>query len=93
MKPKRSVKILEHRSFESYMPSLSITTELETLGFSPVTEATIVADGKFWSRTVYRKGIEEVSVSDEIGEVTHLKDPIVTLSAKKETLAAIKKII
>ena len=88
MKPKRSLKILELRSFESYMPSLSITTELET-----VTEATIVADGKFWSRTVYRKGVEEVSVSDEIGEVTHLKDPIVTLSAKKETLAAIKKII
>ena len=93
MKSKRSMKILELRSFESYVPSLSITTELESLGFSHVTEATIVADGKFWSRTIYRKGFEEVSVSDEIGEVTHLKDPIVTLSAKRETLAAIKKII
>jgi len=93
LKPKRSAKTLELRSFESYMPSLSITMELETLGFSQVTEATIVADGKFWSRSVYQKGVEEVSVSDEIGEVTHLKDPIVTLSAKRETLAAIKKII
>ncbi len=93
MKSKRSMNILELRSFESYTPSLSITTELESLGFSQVTEATIVADGKFWSRTIYRKGFEEVSVSDEIGEVTHLKDPIVTLSAKRETLAAIKKII
>ncbi len=93
MKPKRSVKLLELRSFESYMPSRTITMELETLGFSQVSEATIVADGKFWSRSVYRKGIEEVSISDEIGEVTHLKDPIVTLSAKRETLAAIKKII
>lgn len=93
MKSKRSMKLLELRSFESYMPSQTITMELETLGFSQVSEATIVADGKFWSRSVYRKGIEEVSISDEIGEVTHLKDPIVTLSAKRETLAAIKKII
>ncbi|MFQ6010579.1 MAG: hypothetical protein ACE5KG_00170 [Nitrososphaerales archaeon] len=87
------MKTLELRSFESYMPSSSIALELKTLGFTQVTEATIVAEGKFWSRSLYRKGVEEVSISDEIGEVTHLKDPVVTLSAKKETLAAIQKVV
>lgn len=80
-------------SKSSYRPAARIVKNVVEIGFSQVSEATIVSGGKFWKRKVFRNGQELVTISDEIGEVIHLKDPIVNICASEKTTARIEKIL
>lgn len=82
---------------EQRLKSISVLVPLETVqaslaevGFLLDDTVTIVADGKFWSKMLYVKGSETVSVSEEIGDA-YPKDPIITICGSKTTISKIVK--
>ncbi|MEM3510327.1 MAG: hypothetical protein QW158_00600 [Nitrososphaerales archaeon] len=84
---------LRIKSLPSMVPSDTVESKLIELGFKLHSEATIVSDDRFWRRRLYINGQEVVSVSDEIGRFYHLRDPIVTICGKKETIEALCSIL
>ena len=88
---------LKTGSGEQWLKSISVLVPLETVqaslaevGFLLDDTVTIVADGKFWSKMLYVKESETVSVSEEIGDA-YPKDPIITICGSRTTISRIVK--
>ena len=82
---------------EHKMKSISVLVPLETvqaslseIGFLLDGTVTIVADGKFWSKMLYVRGDETISVSEEIGDA-YPKDPIITICGSTTTISKVVK--
>jgi len=70
----------------TYLPASKVRSQIQDLGFQLVAEATVVSDGKFWSKSVYASRGETVTVSDELGAVTYLRDPVITVFGRMQTV-------
>ncbi|MFQ6134857.1 MAG: hypothetical protein ACE5KU_03465 [Nitrososphaerales archaeon] len=81
------------KSLTLYFPVETVLEEVLNLGFSEVASATVISDAKFWSRRVFKKGQETVTVSDEIGDADYLRDPIVTICGGPKTVEALKRLV
>ncbi len=97
--PKRSmVKRFEERrgqllkSMPSFVPYEKIEAELGAMNFKEISKSTVVSDGRFWIKHVYRNRTETITLSDEIGEVLYLRDPIVTICGNSQTIKRMKKV-
>lgn len=66
---------------------------LTEMGFKAVAEAVVVSEGKFWNKRLYKNGNESISVAQEIGEALHLRDPIVTICARKSTIDQVRTLL
>jgi len=82
---------------EQKLKSISVLVPLETvqaslaeIGFSINDTVTIVADGKFWSKMLYVRDNETISVSEEIGDA-YPKDPIITICGSRSTISKVVK--
>ena len=82
---------------EQKLKSISVLVPLETvqaslaeIGFSINDTVTIVADGKFWSKMLYVRDNETISVSEEIGDA-YPKDPIITICGSRSTISRVVK--
>lgn len=78
------------KSISVLVPLSTVQVSLAEIGFQPKDSATIVTDGKFWSRMLFVRGTETVSVSEEIGDA-YPKDPIITICGSKNTISRIVK--
>ena len=81
------------KSMPSFVPFKKFEGKLLELEFREVSQFTVVSDGKFWIKRIYENGTETVTLSDEIGEVMHLKDPIVTIYGSSETIETMRKVV
>jgi hypothetical protein len=82
---------------EQKLKSISVLVPLETvqaslaeIGFSINDTVTIVTDGKFWSKMLYVRDNETISVSEEIGDA-YPKDPIITICGSRNTISKVVK--
>lgn len=82
---------LEMKSLSLYIPVETVLEEILDLGFREVASATMIADAKFWSRKIFKRNQEYITVSDEIGDADYLRDPIVTICGKQKTVKAFIK--
>ncbi|HKU48393.1 MAG TPA: hypothetical protein VJP79_00460 [Nitrososphaera sp.] len=78
---------------EQKLKSISVLVPLETvqdslseIGFLLDDTVTIIADGKFWSKMLYVRGQETISVSEEIGDA-YPKDPIISICGSSNTIS------
>ena len=62
------------------------------MDFEEISSATIVSDSRFWHKRTFENGIETITVSDEVGDVIYMKDPVITILASSETIEKIRKI-
>ncbi len=83
---------LKVKSLSLFIPVENVLAEIYDLGFKEMSSATIIADNKFWSKKVFKKEQEFISVSDEIGDADYLRDPIVTMFGKQKTINALSKL-
>ncbi len=88
MKPEK----LKMKSLSLYIPVETVLKEIFELGFKEIASATIITDGKFWSKKVFKKNQEFITVSDEIGDADYLRDPIVTMYGKKKTVKTLEQL-
>jgi len=84
---------LRLKSMPSIAPLAAVEAKLLELGFSLISEATVVSDTRFWRRRLYTNGYEVVTLSDEIGRLYNLKDPVVTIYGKEETIEALRSVL
>ena len=80
------------KSLAVYLPVETVVEEVLKLGFSEVASATVISSSKFWVRHVYMKGVETITVSDEIGDADYLRDPVVTICGGLKTIKSLKKL-
>ena len=85
---KRNLKI---KSLASFASLKTIEAKLIDMGFKNVSQVTIVSDAKFWDRRLYRNREETVMISNEIGDAIHLRDPIISMCARRRTIDGISK--
>lgn len=78
------------KSISVLVPLERVEASLSEIGFLLDDTVTIVADGKFWNKTLYVKGDETISVSEEIGDA-YPKDPIITICGSKTTISKVVK--
>ena len=78
------------KSISVLVPLEKVQSSLSEIGFMLEDTATIVADGKFWSKMLYVRGEETISVSEEIGDA-YPKDPIITICGSKLTISKVVK--
>jgi hypothetical protein len=78
------------KSISVFVPLARVQASLSEIGFLLDDTATIVADGKFWSRMLYVRGDETVSISEEIG-YAYPKDPIITICGSEMTISKLVK--
>ena len=78
------------KSISVLVPLERVQSSLSEIGFLLDDTATIVADGKFWSKMLYVRGDETISVSEEIGDA-YPKDPIITICGSKSTISHVVK--
>jgi len=76
------------KSISVLVPLEKVQVSLSEIGFMLEHTATIVADGKFWSKMLYVRGDETISVSEEIGDA-YPKDPIITICGSKMTISKV----
>ena len=76
------------KSFSVFLPEAIVSNSLEKIGFVEQETATTSSDGKFWKKTLYAKGDEVISVSEELGDYWP-KDPIVSICGLPETIQKI----
>jgi hypothetical protein len=84
---------LRLKSMPSMAPVAAVEAKLLELGFNLASEATVVSDNRFWRRRLYTNGYEVVTLSDEIGRLYHLKDPVVTICGREKTIEAIRSVL
>jgi hypothetical protein len=72
------------------VPLERVQASLSEIGFLLEDTSTIVADGKFWSKMLYVREAETISVSEEIGDV-YPKDPIITICGSRMTISKVVK--
>ena len=92
MKPSSKVS-LRIKSMPSFASFDRVEYRLKELGFDLKATATVVSDGKYWCRRLYTCGSEVVTVSDEIGLVYHMRDPIITICGSRRTIEALRRIL
>ena len=90
--PASHKETLKLKSMPSFTSIKTIETTLAEMNFKEVSSATVVADGRFWSKRNFENGIETVTVSDEVGEVIYMKDPVITILGNSETIEKIRRI-
>jgi len=78
------------KSISVLVPLERVQVSLSKIGFMLDDTATIVADGKFWSKMLYVRGNETISVSEEIGDA-YPKDPIITICGSPMTISKVVK--
>jgi hypothetical protein len=78
------------KSISVLVPLERVQFSLSEIGFLLDDTATIVADGKFWSKMLYVRDEETISVSEEIGDA-YPKDPIITICGSKTTISKVVK--
>ena len=76
------------KSISVLVPLERVQASLSEIGFLLDDTATIVADGKFWSKMLYVRGDETISVSEEIGDA-YPKDPIITICGSRTTITKV----
>jgi hypothetical protein len=79
---------LKLKSISVLVPFESVQASLSEIGFLLNDTVTIVADGKFWTKMLYIRDNETISVSEEIGDV-YPKDPIITICGSKMTISKV----
>jgi hypothetical protein len=67
---------LRLKSVASLTALEKIEPRLEEMGFKDIAQTTIVSNAKFWN---------------EIGEALHLRDPVITLCAHRDTIAKVRR--
>ena len=80
----------ELKSISVLVPLNKVQASLSEIGFLLVDTVTIVADGKFWTKLLYSRGDETISISEEIGDA-YPKDPIITICGSKMTISKVVK--
>lgn len=80
------------KSMPSFVSYEKIEAELLDMNFKEISKSTVVSDGRFWVKRVYRNRTETITLSDEIGEVLYLRDPVVTICGNSETIKRMKKV-
>ncbi len=80
------------KSMPSFVSYEKIEAELLDMNFKEISRSTVVSDSRFWVKHVYRKGTETITLSDEIGEVLYLRDPVVTICGNTDTIKRMKKV-
>jgi reverse gyrase len=78
------------KSLSLYSSMETVVEEVENLGFQEVASATIVSEAKFWSKKVFKKSSQTITVSDEIGDASYLRDPVVTICGDSRTIDVLK---
>jgi hypothetical protein len=78
------------KSISVLVPLERVQASLSEIGFLLDDTVTIVADGKFWTKMLYSRGDETISISEEIGDA-YPKDPIITICGSKMTISKIVK--
>jgi hypothetical protein len=76
------------KSISVLVPFERVQASLSEIGFLLDDTVTIVADGKFWTKMLYIRDNETISVSEEIGDV-YPKDPIITICGSKMTISKV----
>jgi hypothetical protein len=76
------------KSISVLVPIERVQASLSEIGFLLDDTVTIVADGKFWTKMLYIRDNETISVSEEIGDV-YPKDPIITICGSKLTISKV----
>ncbi|HXV46359.1 MAG TPA: hypothetical protein VD736_06775 [Nitrososphaera sp.] len=76
------------KSISVLVPLERVQASLSEIGFLLDSTVTIVADGKFWSKMLYVRGDETISVSEEIGDA-YPKDPIITICGSRSTITKV----
>lgn len=76
------------KSISVFVPLEKVQASLSEIGFLLEDTVTIVTDGKFWSRMLYSRQDETISVSEEIGDA-YPKDPIITICGSKSTISQV----
>ena len=78
------------KSISVLVPLDRVQASLSEIGFLLDDTVTIVADGKFWTKMLYSRGHETISISEEIGDA-YPKDPIITICGSKTTISKVIK--
>ena len=78
------------KSISVLVPLERVQASLSEIGFLLNDTVTIVADGKFWTKMLYSRGDETISISEEIGDA-YPKDPIITICGSKMTISKVVK--
>jgi hypothetical protein len=78
------------KSISVLVPLGRVQASLSEIGFLLDDTVTIVADGKFWTKMLYSRGNETISISEEIGDA-YPKDPIITICGSKMTISKVVK--
>jgi hypothetical protein len=78
------------KSISVLVPLETVQASLSEIGFLLDDTVTIIADGKFWSKMLYVRGAETISVSEEIGDA-YPKDPIITICGSRATISKVVK--
>jgi len=76
------------KSISVLVPLERVQASLSEIGFLLDDTVTIVADGKFWSKMLYVRSDETISVSEEIGDA-YPKDPIITICGSRSTITKV----
>ncbi len=76
------------KSISVFVPEEVVYGSLEKIGFVVQETVTTSSDDKFWKKTLYIKGDETISVSEEIGDYWP-KDPIVSIYGLPNTIQQI----
>ncbi|MFQ5941144.1 MAG: hypothetical protein ACE5KA_05530 [Nitrososphaerales archaeon] len=80
---------LKVKSVAVWVPGEQVHDSLLEMGFAVFDTATTVSDGRFWNKSLFVRGEEIVSLSEEIGDV-YPKDPVITICG---SITTINKII
>ena len=83
---------LKLKSMPSFTSVGTIEAKLAELNFEEVSSATVVSDGRFWHKRIFENASETITVSDEVGNVIYMKDPVITILGNSETIERIRKI-
>ena len=76
------------KSISVLVPLEIVQASLSEIGFLLNDTVTIVADGKFWSKMLYVRDSETISVSEELGDA-YPKDPIITICGSRNTISKV----
>lgn len=83
MRPEKKLK-----SISAFLPEEIVYSSLKNIGFVEQETAITSGDGKFWKKTLYVKGDEMISISEELGDYWP-KDPIVSIFGLPATIQKI----
>lgn len=76
------------KSISVFVPEEVVCESLERIGFEQTDTAITSSDGKFWRKTLYVKGEEIISVSEELGDYWP-KDPIISIYGLPDTIKTV----